>query len=218
MLPFWSQILTSFLIYLKVPSSPRKTPAGKQETHANVKISRHSECPFLRLQKLSPVNCWWDYSRLKGPRVVHSSALWGRGGLGSPKKPHGAAAPPTRAVRSSSSEELSTCSSHPAWGPDLDPYWPSPRGQRPRRNGFCGSRVGLLGTEFQFTAGRVPRSRAPRPRGVGLARGTPPGTGWLGEGSGGPREANAPSKKPKPPCTVEAALGAFAFLLPHPRG
>lgn len=91
-------------------------------------------------------------------------------------------APPTRAVRSSCSEELSTCSSRPAWGPDLDPYWPSPRGQRPRRNGFCGSRVGLLGTEFQFTAGRVPRSRAPRPRGVGLARGTPPGTGWLGEG------------------------------------
>lgn len=31
MLPFWSQILTPFLIYLKVPSSPWKTPDGKRE-------------------------------------------------------------------------------------------------------------------------------------------------------------------------------------------
>lgn len=120
MLPFWSQILTSFLIYLKVPSSPRKTPAGKQETHANVKISRHSECPFLRLQKLSPVNCWWDYSRLKGPRVVHSSTLWGRGGLGSPKKPHGAAAPPTlwdRAAQRSSLPAVRILRGAPTWIP-----------------------------------------------------------------------------------------------------
>lgn len=73
---------------------------------------------------------------------------------GSPKKPHRAAAPPTRAVRSRRSVRTSSipCSACLAWGPDLDPNWLSPRGQRPRRNGFCGSRVGLLGTEFQFTA------------------------------------------------------------------
>lgn len=147
-------------------------------------------------------------------------------GEGSPKKPHRVAAPPTRYEIALLREgELSICSACLAWGTDLDSYWSSPRGQRPRRNGFCGSGVGLLGTEFQFTAegllGRV--RRGPGELGLraghheGQAGGGGGGSGG-GEGWTGPREANAPSKKPKPSCTVKAALGAFAFLVPHPRG
>lgn len=70
-----------------------------------------------------------------------------------------------------------------AWGPDLDPSWLSPRGQRPRSNGFCGSRVGLLGTKFQFAAERLLGRGRRGPGELGL-RGTPRGTG-LGVGEVG---------------------------------
>lgn len=107
-------------------------------------------------------------------------------GEGSPKKPHRVAAPPTRYEIALLREgELSICSACLAWGTDLDPYWSSPRGQRPRRNGFCGSRVGLLGTEFQFTAegllGRVRRG----PGELGLRAGHHEGQAGGGRGQWG---------------------------------
>lgn len=104
------------------------------------------------------------------------------------KKPHRAAAPPTRAVRSRRSVKTSSLPAAPVLRggpPDLGSYWPSPRGQRPRRNGFCGSRVGLFRTDFQFTAEGLLRCRGRRGLGeLGLRAGHHEGQAGGGGGEG----------------------------------
>lgn len=90
--------------------------------------------------------------------------------------------PRARAIAPLGGYYVSTCSVRLAWDPDLDPSWPSPRGQRPSSNGFYGSRVGLLGTKFQFAAERLLGRGRRGPGQLGL-RGTLRGTG-LGVGGG----------------------------------